>query len=265
MNESLKPQLGLCIMYPSPGVVERIGGDWDWIWLDGQHGQLAGYREMLDAVRACDVIGRPAFVRVPCVDGGWIGLALDMGAAAVIVPQVEDAAMARAAVKAAKFPPLGERSYGGRRPIDRGGRLYSEQANAATRLVCQIESPAALANAEAIAAVPGVDALFLGPDDLLLRQGIGMNEPRTKELLGDTMKAVAAACGKHGKAAFTVAVAPEMITFAVASGFRYIVAGGDVPFLANGSQAAASAARAAAGQATAAAGSATGLAPLPIY
>lgn len=265
MTKTIAPQIGLCIMYPSPGVVERIGGDWDWIWLDGQHGQLAGYREMLDAVRSCDVIRRPAFVRVPSVEGGWIGLALDMGAAAVIVPQVENAEMARAAVRGAKFPPLGERSYGGRRPIDRGGRLYSDEANSATKLVCQIESPTALRNAEEIAAVPGVDALFLGPDDLLLREGVGMNVPRTQELLGDTMKIVAGACRKHGKTAFTVAVAPDMIAFAVSCGFQYIVVGGDVPFLANGSQTAAAAARKAIGETTSVPQNAEPAGPRPIY
>lgn len=262
---SSAPQLGLCIMYPSPGTVERIGPDWDWIWLDGQHGQMAGYREMLDLVRACESAQRPAFIRVPAIGGGWIGLALDTGASAVIVPQIEDAGMAREAVRAAKFPPLGERSYGGRRPIDKGGRLYSDQANAATKLVCQIESPMALRNAEEIAAVPGVDALFLGPDDLLLREGVGMNAPRTQELLGDTMKIVAGACRKHGKTAFTVAVAPEMITFAASCGFQYIVAGGDVPFLANGSQAAAGAARKAIGAATQVPRIAAPAGPQPIY
>ena len=51
-------------MYPSPGVVERIGPDWDWVWIDGQHGQIGTYTEMLSMVRACNFIGRKAFVRV---------------------------------------------------------------------------------------------------------------------------------------------------------------------------------------------------------
>ena len=66
------PQLGLCVMYPSPGVVERIGPDWDWIWIDGQHGEL-GHGDVLQLVRACDLIKRPAFVRVAGHEGGRSG------------------------------------------------------------------------------------------------------------------------------------------------------------------------------------------------
>ena len=113
--QSRIPQLGLNVMYPSPGAVERIAPDWDWIWLDGQHGEI-DYGEMLQLVRACDLVGRPAFVRVPGHEAGPIGLALDMGATGVIVPCVDMPEQARALVAAAKFPPLGKRSYGGRHP-----------------------------------------------------------------------------------------------------------------------------------------------------
>src|SRR3989338_4096375 len=116
--ESGAPQLGLCIMYPSPGSLERIGPDWGWAWIDGQHGEL-GYQDVLALVRACDLIQRPAFVRVPGHEFGAIGHALDMGATGVIVPVVDTPEQASSVVKAAKFPKLGGRSYGGRRPIDR--------------------------------------------------------------------------------------------------------------------------------------------------
>lgn len=244
--ESLKsnqPQLGLCIMYPAPGIIERIGMDWDWIWIDGQHGEL-GYQDTLAMVRACDLIQRPAFVRVPGHEFGAIGKALDMSATGVIVPVVDTVEEARAAVKAAKFPPLGGRSYGGRRPIDFKGRSYSDTANEATLLVVQIESPAALQQAEAIAAVPGVDALFLGPDDVMLRRGYSMSTPRSKETLGQDMEAVAQAARKHGKLAAMVGAGAEMLKLCLTSGFQLIVGGGDVPFLANGSKQAAAEARA---------------------
>jgi 4-hydroxy-2-oxoheptanedioate aldolase len=238
-----KPQLGLCVMYPAPGIVERIGPDWDWIWVDGQHGEL-GYNDLLGLVRAADLAGRPAFVRVPGHEAGPIGLALDMGAAGVIVPCVDTPEQALALVKAAKLPPLGNRSYGGRRPIDFRGRLYCETANTDTMLIIQIESPEAVANAEAIAAIPGVDALFLGPDDVLLRRGRKMNEPRNEAILGPDMKAVIAACRKHGKAGVMVGIGPEMLDLCVRYGYNMIVGAGDVGFLAGGSKAAAAEARA---------------------
>ncbi|UCD29425.1 MAG: aldolase, partial [Planctomycetota bacterium] len=95
------PQLGLDIMYPAPGIIERIGPDWDWVWIDGQHGEL-DERDVLEAVRACNLIGRPAVVRVPGHDMGVIGKALDTAAEGIMVPLINDANQARAAVEAAK-------------------------------------------------------------------------------------------------------------------------------------------------------------------
>jgi len=229
------PQLGMCIMYPAPGIIERIGPDWDWVWVDGQHGEL-GYQDTLAIVRACDLVGKPAMVRVPSHEFGGIGLALDMGAAGVIVPVVDTPEQAKSVVKAAKFPPLGGRSYGGRRPIDLHGRLFSDTANEDTLCICQIESPEAIENADKIAAVPGVDALFLGPDDGMLRRGVKMNAPRNKETLGKDMEAVMNACRKHGKIGVAVGMAAEMLKVCLSYGYHMIVSGGDVPFLANTSK-----------------------------
>ena len=229
------PQFGLCIMYPAPGAVERIGPDWDWIWLDGQHGEI-GSDSMLQLVRACDLVGRPAFVRVPGHEAGPIGFALDMGAAAVIVPCVDTPEQARACVAAAKCPPLGNRSYGGRRPIDRQGRGYAATANEETLLVVQIESPLAMENAEQIAAVPGVDALFLGPDDIMLRRGFTMDTPRSEATLGADLAAMTAACERHGKLAVTVGVGSEMLSLCLRMGCHLIVGGSDVMFLAQTSR-----------------------------
>jgi 4-hydroxy-2-oxoheptanedioate aldolase len=241
--QSGTPQLGLCIMYPAPGVVERIGPDWDWVWIDGQHGEL-GYSDVLAIVRACDLIGRPSFVRVPGHEFGPIGMALDTGASGLIVPVVDTLEQAQNVVNAAKFPPLGRRSYGARRPIDRQGRLYSDTANEEVLLVAQIESPEAIENAEAIAAIPGIDALFLGPDDIMLRRGYSMTAPRSKETLGADMEAVATACRNQGKFAVMVGFGAEMLGLCVELGFSMVVSGGDVPFLANGSKQASEEARA---------------------
>lgn len=238
------PQLGLCMMYPAPGIVERIGGDWDWIWIDGQHGQL-GYADTLAMVRACNLVGRPAFVRVPGPEFGHIGLALDTGAEGLIVPLVESADEARRVVQAAKFPPLGSRSYGGRRPIDRLGRGYSDTANEDVLLVVQVESPGAVAQAEAIAAVPGVQGLFIGPDDLMLRRGgWSMTATLTPDAIRADLQTVGDACRRHGKVACMVAVSPEMQTLCLDLGYRMIVGGGDVSFLAGSSKKASAEARA---------------------
>lgn len=235
-------QIGLCTMYPSPGVIERIGGDWDFVWIDGQHGQL-DYNDMLAQVRACDLVGTGSLVRIPWLEAGIIGKVLDANASGVIVPCVDSVEEAKLAVAAAKFPPLGRRSYGGRRVIDFKGRGYSDSANQDQLLIVQIESPAAVEAAEAIAAIKGVDALMIGPDDLSLRRGRSMIAPRDLQALASDVRAIADAAAKHGKYAMGVGIGEEMFTLHQDSGYQLIVAGGEVMFLAAGSQAASSDAR----------------------
>ena len=227
-------QMGLCIMYPASGIIERIGADWDWIWIDGQHGEL-GYNDILAAVRACNLIRRPAVVRVPGHDPGTIGVALDTGADAVMVPTVDDVEQARRVVQAAKFPPLGNRSYGARRPIDLHGRAYSNADHEQPLVLCQIETPTGLENVESTAAVDGVDVLFFGPDDISMRQGLPMHEPRPEGHFDDALKRVADAARACGKIAGGVFPNPKAIQQAAAMGFRLAVAGADVIFLAEGS------------------------------
>jgi len=237
-----QPQIGLCVMYPSPGVMERLGPDWDFAWIDAQHGQL-GYTDVLNLVRACDLTKTAALVRVPWLEAGAIGQALDTAAAGVIVPCIDSVEEAKQAVAAAKFPPLGRRSYGGRRPIDFSGRTYSDTANTDQLLILQIESPAAVEAADAIAAIDGVDALMIGPDDLLLRRGQSMTAPRSPELLEKDMRTIANAAHRHGKLVMGVGVGAQMFSLSVECGYNLIVAGGDVPFLATASKAASSEAR----------------------
>ena len=242
-NPSDTIQLGLCIMLPSPAALERIGRDWDWVWLDGQHGQIAGYDTMLSMVRACQAAGKPAFVRVPGHEPSWIGLALDMGADAVIVPQVDNVEQAGRIIQAAKFPPLGNRSFGGRRPIDLQGRSYVREPGGKPWLICQIESPEALENAEAIASLPGVDGLFLGPDDYLLRQGVEIDIAGDEAMVGEAIRRMAAACRPLNKALLCVGMGGDMFRICLENGATHIVAGGDVAFLAGGSKTAADTAR----------------------
>lgn len=222
-------------MYPAPGILERIGPDWDWIWIDAQHGDL-DFREATHFVRACHLIGRPGLVRVPGHDPCWIGKALDAGAAGVIVPLVESVEEARAMVRAAKFPPLGNRSYGGRRVTDTQTRAYYRSANTDTALILQVESSAACSLAGELAALDGVDGLFLGPDDLLIREGHDVNAPKTEETIGWQMRAVAEVCQAHGKWSVCVSVTDATLAMARKYGFRMVVGGSDVGFLASGSK-----------------------------
>lgn len=241
MNNKLKQILGcgdiakgFLIMYPSPGVIERIGGSWDWIWIDGQHGQLS-YDSVLACVRACELAGTAPIVRVPSHDYGFIGLALDTGAAGVMVPMVNNEMQAKAIVKAAKFPPLGSRSFGGRRPIDLYNRSYAHKANTETLLIAQIETQEAISNAEGIASVDGIDVLFFSPDDIALELGLPMDKPRKDEFFIKEMELVSTAALKWNKLAGISVGNTKQFKIAGESGYRFIAAGNDVGLLVKGS------------------------------
>lgn len=236
------PKLGCVFMYPAPTAVERIGPDWDWVWIDCQHGTIDG-RGMLEMVRAAEVVGVAAFVRVPSHDAAWILRALDAGAAGVIVPQVQSIDQARAVATAAKFPPIGERSYGGRRIIDRRGRGYSDTTNEDTIVVAQIESPRALEAVQPIAGVAGVDAVLLGPDDMSLCLGLAMTQARPIEQMRGWLEPIVAACELHGKVPAAIGMSAALVELYVTLGFKLIACGGDVSFLAGGSKQASEAMR----------------------
>jgi len=232
------PQLGFSSMYASPGIIERIGQDWDWCMIDGQHGEW-GTHDIAMAVRACDLAGIFSLVRVPGQEQGIIGKMLDTACHAVMVPMVENREQARAVVEVARFAPLGHRSYGGRRPIDLYGRSYSHADRPQPLVVCQIESIAALEQAEAIAATDGVDALFFGPDDVALARGMPMDQQRPEGCFNSELAVVAQAARRHGKIAGGVFPSAAACKQAFALGYRLIVCTGDVSLLSANSQAAA--------------------------
>jgi 4-hydroxy-2-oxoheptanedioate aldolase len=237
LNEQLQKKdllLGFCLSYPAPGIIERIGADWDWIWIDAQHGQH-DYNSILECVRACERVRTPSVVRVPSHDYGSIGLVLDTCACGVMIPMINTSEEARLAVKAAKFPPTGLRSYGGRRPIDIYGRSYSHTANNDTLLIAQIETEEGLKNVDEIASVAGVDALFFGPDDMAMQSALPMDKPREVDFFKSAMSKIAVSALKAGKIAGTVTASTEMLDIAVKMGYRLCVATSDVALLAGGS------------------------------
>src|ERR1035441_2524121 len=126
---------------------------------------VAGYY-----VRRNGVTVATPVVRVPLADFAAASRALDCGAEAIIAPMINSESDARTFVAAAKYPPLGERSWGPYRAMALQGRSnavdYLREANEGTLTLAMIETTAALANVDAIAATPGIDALFIGPYDL---------------------------------------------------------------------------------------------------
>ena len=223
-----KTVLGLCHMYEAPGIVEGMCTGWDFVWIDGQHGQFT-YDRVIHAQRAAEAVGVETLLRVPSHEAGRLGLFADMAPSAIMAPMVNTVAEARAIVQAVRFAPLGSRSYGGRRVIDLFGRDYPTESE--LLVVAQIETPEAVENAEALSAVEGIDALFFGADDMRIALGLSISAPVGENPLREAMEKTARAARTAGKWAGCVAGTPETVRMAVAMGYRMIVGGGDIGFL----------------------------------
>lgn len=226
---------GFGLRYYDPGIIEQIGAAPDFIWLDLQHGTIQ-QQHLPDLIRTADLVGTAVLPRLPGHNPQVISNILDLDPGGVIVPQVETAEQARALAQAAKMPPLGERSFGGRRMVDRHGRDYLAQANRRQCLIVQLESPAAVDNADAIAAVDGVDGLMIGPDDFSLRHSRSGSMPPTWRLpaTAEAETRIAAAARRHGKFCLTFAGTREEIVTARDKGFQLLDVGADVIFLREG-------------------------------
>ena len=181
-----------------PHMAAHFGFDAVWVcaehraWEPRETAALLAQHHLADV----DCLWRP-----PTIERAPISRLLEDGASALMIPMVNDAARARQLVEAAKFPPLGDRGLDGS-GIDADFYInkaddYCAEANRETVLVVQIETPQAVANAESIAAVPGVDAIFIGPGDLSLRLGCtgSIREPQIRA----AVESVAAACARQGK------------------------------------------------------------------
>jgi 4-hydroxy-2-oxoheptanedioate aldolase len=156
---------GAWVTMLGPDALEYLGGlGLDWVGLDTQHGALRADR-IADHVRALETAGLPALVRTSGSSREEIQFALDAGAQGVIVPTVQSAAQAEAIARACRFPPRGMRSTGPSRPSLRDG-FTPASANEDVLCLPMIETATGLEQAAEIAAVEGVDGLFVGPYDL---------------------------------------------------------------------------------------------------
>ncbi|MFV0278035.1 MAG: HpcH/HpaI aldolase family protein, partial [Parahaliea sp.] len=144
----------------------------DWLCFDLQHG-LMDYSDLLRLLPAITGLPVTPLVRVAANQPEQIGKVLDAGAQGVIVPMVNTAEEALRAVAACRFPPDGHRSCGPMRDAMIEGFEYLATANQQIACIAMIETKEGLGNVEAIAAVPGLDALFVGPMDL--SYGLGLS------------------------------------------------------------------------------------------
>ncbi|HLR56406.1 MAG TPA: aldolase/citrate lyase family protein [Actinomycetales bacterium] len=198
----------------------------DFIVVDTEHGAV-GDDVVGPAVLAAGAYGVATIVRVESDERIRVGRALDAGAAGIMFPQVRDSQHAQQLLKFAHYPPRGNRGVA---TYNRAVGWSLEPENLATAsdevlAVVQIETASALEDVDAIAALPDVDVLFIGPLDLSYALGI----PRdfSNPVFQDALRSVVAAAQKHGKAAGILAATPDLITDYVQAGFQFIAVGSD--------------------------------------
>jgi len=169
------PKLGLFLNSHSPTVAEQLAhSGYDWLLVDTQHGPMGN--ETLSGMLAGIANGGPkSLVRVgQYSDRAGIQQALDMGSDGILVPYINTAEEARQAVSCARYPTAGTRSvYFPQRSMNRDGLLgYAGAANENVIVALQVETADCIKNIDEIAAVPGVDILFLGQNDLCMSMGL---------------------------------------------------------------------------------------------
>jgi 2-keto-3-deoxy-L-rhamnonate aldolase RhmA len=243
-----QPPMGTWIMSASPLVAEAIGhAGFDWGVIDMEHTPL----DMMDVVHLLQAVAGTKLipvVRVPWNDPVVVKRVLDAGAATVLFPFVQNAEEARRAVAATRYPPQGMRGMAGMGRASKFGTVpnYLTTANKMMGVIVQLETPQAVAQLDAIAAVEGVDAIFLGPADLSASMGhVGQ---LTHPAVMDLMTQAARRCAELKMPCGTVGGTPEVVAQYRAAGFSFLAIASDLGLLMRSAQAALTAMRTASGE-----------------
>jgi 4-hydroxy-2-oxoheptanedioate aldolase len=227
---------------PYPIVAELVGREgFPAVTLDGQHG-LWDIASMVAGIAQVRQAGAAAIVRIPVGEFATVSRALDFGAEGIIAPMINTPADARAYASFAKFPPIGERSWGPHRVTTLANmpdqKVYLREANELTVTFAMIETRTALDNVEAIAATPGIDALFLGPADLSIAFSNGGNVDAMAAEVDRELDRIVAAASKAGKIMGAYCHSAERAVALAKRGVRFLAVGSDMGFLRAGAAAA---------------------------
>ena len=226
-----EPSVGAWLSLGNVHTAELIANaGFDWVVVDLQHG-LIDYNDLLRMLPAISTTETTPLVRVSGNNLPEINKVLDAGAMGVIVPLVNTAEQAAAAVSACLYPPDGTRSYGPTRAMLYGGRGYPAEANGQIACIVMIETQEGLDNLEAILATPGLGGVYVGPSDLALSLGLpprgDTDEPRhlaaVEQILG--------ACKRHKVPAGIHTGGLDWARRRLAMGFDFVTLGTDSGFM----------------------------------
>ncbi|MFE5791442.1 HpcH/HpaI aldolase/citrate lyase family protein [Streptomyces sp. NPDC056503] len=232
-----RPLIGMWVCSGSPLVAEICAGSGlDWLLIDMEHGpnQLESVLAQLQAVAAYPV---SPLVRAPGLLPVMIKQILDLGAQNILLPMIDTPEQAEAAVRAVRYPPRGDRGIGS--ALARSARWnrvddYLADADDHVSLFVQIESITAVGNAAEIAAVDGVDGVFVGPSDLAASMGL-IGRQTHPDVLAAVRRAFESVRGA-GKPVGVNAFDPAVASAYLEDGASFVLVGADVALLARGSE-----------------------------
>lgn len=221
----------------SPDVAATLAGlGFDFLWIEMEHGPLTleTARSMILATRGLKAM---PFTRVPVNEPWQAKRALDIGSLGVIFPFVSSREAAERAVKACRYPPAGIRGYGPTLAATRWGLStgdYAKFADEQVMVIVIVEQKEAIEHIEEIAAVPGIDVLFLGANDMSFSLGVGgrLDDPLVEQVAARLV----AAGRQHGVAVGYPASTPAEIQKRVAQGFRFFLTTNDIGLLSAGAR-----------------------------
>ena len=220
-----EPQIGSWLSLPSvfsARLMSRVGFPWLTVDLEHSPTNWETASVMFAAIADSDCV---PLARVPRGDHDLIKRVLDGGAMGIVVPMVDTVDQAKTAIAAAKYPPTGNRSIGGTIPAlnyRATARDYYEEANDQTLVVLQTESPEGIANADEIYALPGVDAIFVGPNDLFWQMKSDDGTPPTPDEYEEALQSVLTAGKKAGTPVGLHATSVEEVQRRVGEGWQFM-------------------------------------------
>jgi len=234
--EAGEPALGVGVRLSRSVEIARImrRAGYHWLFMDLEHGAMSLETAAQISIAALDS-GITPMVRIPRGEFSMATRMLDNGALGIVVPSVESADEAHEIVQQLRYPPAGRRSISSNVPqFDYVGGQVDVLVSTLNRLnlvVVMIETETGLANMDAIAAVPGVDVLLIGTNDLCANLGVAgqFTHPRVEAAYVDLL----AACNRHGKWAGVAGIrSPETMRRHIDAGVRLVLAGTDLTLMA---------------------------------
>ncbi len=226
-----RTQLGAWLTSGAPSTAEAMGcAGFDFLVVDMEHTPV-DTPEMVEILRTIAGTPAQAVVRLVWNDMVWLKRVLDGGAQTVLLPFVQNAEEAKRAVACTRYPPDGIRGVAGGHRASRFATIPNYLKTAAQELcvMVQIETISALEQLQAIAAVPGVDSIFIGPSDLSASMGLlgDIGNPRVQEKL----RLAATQCKQVGKACGILGLNPEMVETFLGYGYDWVAIGSDMGFM----------------------------------